>query len=178
MCAMPVGTTKSDQVANASLPAGESINNTLIFISGVDDTKAFPSWLRASCPSKLTAQLKTETLVVVPATADGVGAAVSALASLDGKSGVSFHTYSLLEDYCLRMQLKNIGKWMPQGVVLEELRSLGIRVQGVMQHRSGRRDQDPAKDRPPTPTSLCLWHGARRCLGCGPSPNSAASESW
>jgi hypothetical protein len=36
-------------------------------------------------------------------------------------------------------------------VVREELESLNIRVQGVMQLRSGRRDQDPAKDRPPTP---------------------------
>jgi hypothetical protein len=33
----------------------------------------------------------------------------------------------------------------------EELESLNIRVQGVMQMRSGRRDQDPAKDRPPIP---------------------------
>jgi hypothetical protein len=61
--------------------------------------------------------------------------------------------------------------------VLEELGSLGIRVHGVMQLRSGRRDQHSAKDRPPTPTSLCLWHGARRCLGCGKSPNSVASQS-
>jgi len=32
--------------------------------------------------------------------------------------------------------------------------SLDIRVQGVTQMRSDRRDQDPAKDGPPTPTSL------------------------
>jgi hypothetical protein len=40
---------------------------------------------------------------------------------------------------------------MPESVVREELESLNIRVQGVMQLRSGRRDQDPANDRPATP---------------------------
>ena len=33
----------------------------------------------------------------------------------------------------------------------EELEFLNIRVQGVMQLRSRRRNQDPAKDHPPTP---------------------------
>ena len=40
---------------------------------------------------------------------------------------------------------------MPESVVSEELESLKIRVQGVTQLRSGRRDQDPYNDRPPTP---------------------------
>jgi hypothetical protein len=40
---------------------------------------------------------------------------------------------------------------MPESVVREELESINIRVQGVMQLRSGHRDQDPAKDSPPTP---------------------------
>jgi hypothetical protein len=146
---MPAGTTVNAHVA--SLPAGERCNKTPIFISGVDDTRAFLAWLRASCPCKLTAQLKAERLVVVPANADGFRAAVSALRSLDGRSGVSFHTYSLPEDRCVRLLIKNLGRRMPEGVVREELESLGIRVQGVMQLRSGRRDQDPAKDRPPTP---------------------------
>jgi hypothetical protein len=47
--------------------------------------------------------------------------------------------------------VKNLGRGMPESVVREELQSLNIRVQGVMQFRSGRRDQDPAKDRPPKP---------------------------
>jgi hypothetical protein len=84
--------------------------------------------------------------VVVPATADGFRAAVSALQSLDGKSGVSFQTYSLPEDRCVRLLIKNLGKRMPEGVVLEELGSLGIRVQGVMQLRSG---QGPSSHPPP-----------------------------
>ena len=33
----------------------------------------------------------------------------------------------------------NLGRQMPESVVLEELEALGIRVQGVMQLRSGRR---------------------------------------
>ena len=154
MSGMPVGTTLNAQMANASLPAGERINRNPFFISGVNDTRAFLAWLRGSFPSKLTAQLKAETLVVVPATADGFRGAVSALRSLNVESGVTFHTYSLPEDRCVRLLIKNLGRRMPESVVLEELRSLDIHTQGVMQLRSGRRDQDPAKDRPATPHFL------------------------
>ena len=42
---------------------------------------------------------------------------------------------------------------MRESVVLEELRSLDIHVQGRMQLRSSRRDQDPAEYRPPTNTT-------------------------
>jgi len=62
----------------------------------------------------------------------------------------------------VRLLVKNLGKEMPESAVREELESLNIRVQGEMQLRSGRRDQDPAKDRPPTPTSLCPWHEVQR----------------
>jgi len=40
---------------------------------------------------------------------------------------------------------------MPESVVREELEALDIHVQEVMQLRSGRRDQDPAKDQPLAP---------------------------
>jgi hypothetical protein len=60
---------------------------------------------------------------------------------------VSFHT-SLPEERCVRLLVKNLGKGMPESVVREELEALNIRVQGVTQLRSGRRDQDPSKDRP------------------------------
>ena len=76
---------------------------------------------------------------------------VSALRSLDGREGLSFHTFTLPEDCCVRLLVKNLGKVIPESVVREELESLNIRVHGVMQLRSGRRDQDPTKDRPPTP---------------------------
>jgi len=65
--------------------------------------------------------------------------------------GVCFHTFTLPEDRCVRLLVRNLGRRMPESVVREELESLGIRVQGVTQPRSGRRDQDPTKDRPPIP---------------------------
>ena len=65
--------------------------------------------------------------------------------------GVSFHTFTLLEDRCARLMVKNLGRGMPEGVVREELETLGIHVQGVTQLRSGRRDKDPNKDRLLTP---------------------------
>ena len=89
---------------------------------------------------------------------------------------VSFHTFTLPEDRCARLLVKNMGRGMPESVVREELETLGIYVQGVTQLRSGRRDQDPTKDRPPTPTSLCQWREGLRCPGCAQSPNSATCE--
>ena len=62
--------------------------------------------------------------MVVPSTADGFRATVSALLPLDGKDGVSFHTFTLPEDACVRILLKNLTKGMPESVVLEELESL------------------------------------------------------
>ena len=84
--------------------------------------------------------------MVVPSTANGFRAAVSALRSI-----VSFHTFTLPEDRCARLLVKNLGSGMPESVVWEELGTLGIHVQGVTQLLSGRRDQDPTKDRPSTP---------------------------
>jgi hypothetical protein len=114
--------------------------------------------------------------MVVPATADGFRAVVSALRSLDGREGVSFHTFTLPEDRYVRLLVKNLGRGMPESVAREELESLNIRVQGVMQLRSGLRDQDPAKDHPPTPTSLSQWRVGLRCQKYVHSPNSAYCE--
>jgi len=50
----------------------------------------------------------------------------------------------------VRLLVKNLGRGITQSVVREELESLNIRVQGVTQLRSGRREHEPAKDRPPT----------------------------
>jgi hypothetical protein len=60
---------------------------------------------------------------------------------------VSFHTFTLPEDRCARLLVKNLGRGMPESVVREELEALDIHVQGVMQLLSGRRDQDQTKDR-------------------------------
>ena len=76
----------------------------------------------------------------------------------------------------MRFLVKNLGRVMPESVVREELESLNIRVQGVTQLRSDRRDQDPAKDRPPTPTSLFRWREDLSCRKCDHSPNCAACE--
>jgi hypothetical protein len=100
--------------------------------------------------------------MVVPSNADGFRAVVSALRSLDGE-GVSFHTFAPPEDRCVRFLVKNLGRGMPESVVREELETLNIRVQGVKQLRSGRRDQEPAKDRPRTPTSLSRWREVLKC---------------
>ena len=105
----PAGTTLNAQVATTSTPA-ERPNKTPIFISGVIDTRAFLAWLRASYPSNLTAQLNGENLLVVPSTADGFRAAVSLLCSLDGKKGVTFHTFTLPMDRCVRLLEKKTVK--------------------------------------------------------------------
>ena len=84
LCDMPDGTIINVQVANTCLPSGECPNKTPNFISGVRDTSAFLAWLRATCPGGLTAQLKAEKLMVVPSTANGFRAVVSALRSLNG----------------------------------------------------------------------------------------------
>ena len=89
--------------------------------------------------------------------------------------GVSFQT-TLPKDSCVRSFVKNLGKGMPESVFREELEALDIHVQRVMQLRSGHRDQDPAKDRPHTPTSLYPWNGTLRCPACHLSPNSAVYE--
>jgi hypothetical protein len=81
--------------------------------------------------------------MVVPSTADGFRAAVRTLRSLDGKEGVSVHTFKLPEDRSVRLQVKKLGRGMPESVVREELELLDIHFQGVMQLRSGRGDQDP-----------------------------------
>ena len=99
----PDGTTNLAHVANACLPAGQRPNKTPIFISGASDTRSFLAWLRTSCPGGLMAQLKGDKLMVVPSTADGFRATVSALLSLDGKEGVSFLTLNLREDGCVRL---------------------------------------------------------------------------
>jgi hypothetical protein len=89
--------------------------------------------------------------MVVPSRTDGFRATVSTLWSFNGREGVSFHTYSLPEDRCLRLLVKNLGNRMPESVVREELESLNIPVQGVMQLRPGLRDLYPPTDCLPTP---------------------------
>ena len=104
---MAVGTTLNAMVTNTCLPAGQLPKKTHIYISGFRYTRTFLAWLRAFCPGVLTAQLKGEDLMVVPSTADVFRAAVSALRSLDEREG-GFHTFTLPQDRCVRLQVKNL----------------------------------------------------------------------
>ena len=169
---MPDGTTIKAQVANTFLPAEERANKTPILISCVRDTRAFLACLRATCPGGLAAQLKAENLMVVPSPPTVFEPWSANCGPLMGE-GVSFHTFTLPEDRCVRLLVKNLGRGMPESVVREKLEALGIHVQAVMQLCSGRRDQDPTKDHPLTPTSLYQWRGSPRCLRYDQSLNSA-----
>jgi hypothetical protein len=140
---MPAHTTLIYKVA----PACER-HKTPIFVSGVSDTRGFITWLRTQYPSSVTAQLKAQKLMIVPRTADGFRVTVSALRSLDGSIGVSFHTFSLPEYRQARLLIKNFGRQTPESVVRDELDAVGTCVQGVVQLRSGLRDLDASKDRP------------------------------
>jgi hypothetical protein len=92
--------------------------------------------------------------MVVPSIPNGFRAIVSAIQSLDERQVVSFNNYSLPEDWCASLLMKNLGNRILESVVREEFESLNLRVQEVMQLRFGRQNQDPAKDRTPNPSSL------------------------
>jgi hypothetical protein len=62
------------------------------------NTRKFLEWIRAKTASKLLAQMKGETLMLVRETADGFRATIGALRSLGEDKGVSFHIFSLPED--------------------------------------------------------------------------------
>jgi hypothetical protein len=95
--------------------------------------------------------------MVVTSTANGFTATFSAL---------RFHNFTLSKDRCVQLLVMNLGRIMPENVVREYLEALDIHVQGVMQLRSVRCDQDPAKDRPLTPTSLHQCREGPNCLRC------------
>jgi hypothetical protein len=117
----------------------------------VRNTRKFLEWIREKTTSKLLAQMKGESLMVMPETADGFRATIGEMRSLGEDKGVSFHTFSLQVERCVRLLLKNVGKRMPEAEIKEELEALTISVQAVMQLLSERRDQDPEKDHPQTP---------------------------
>jgi hypothetical protein len=61
--------------------------------------------------------MKGDYLMLAPETADGFPATTSALRSLGEGEGVSFHTFSLPEDRCVRL-LKILGKSMPETEIM------------------------------------------------------------
>jgi hypothetical protein len=102
-----------------------------VYVSGVRDVRKFLTWVRAKS-GKLAAQMTGEYLMLVPETAYGFRATISALQSHGEGEGASFHTISLPEDRYVRLLLKNLGKRMPETEIREELEALHIQVQDVM----------------------------------------------
>jgi hypothetical protein len=92
-----------------------------------------------------------ERLTLVPKAADAFRSTLSALRSFDGSKLLSIHTFSLPDDLCVSLLLNNLGKHMLDSVVRENLVTLGIHVQGVLQLHSGPRDKDEAPDHTLTP---------------------------
>jgi hypothetical protein len=88
---------------------------------------------------------------MVQSTADVFRDVVSAMRSLNGRDGVNFHTFKLLADPCVRLLVKNLGRCIPKSIQREELETQNNCVQGVMQLRCGRRDQDPDREHLPAP---------------------------
>jgi hypothetical protein len=109
---MQDGTTSNAHVVTNVAPAAERQNKTPIYVSGVVDMRDFLSRIRVPCPSGLTAHIKREKLLLVPRTAEGFRATVSALRSPDVGGGVTFHTFALPEDRCVRLLIKNLGRRM------------------------------------------------------------------
>jgi hypothetical protein len=107
-----------------------------VYVSVVKNPRSFLEWVRTKSASKLLAQMKSEYLMLVHETADVFRATVSALRSLGEGDGVSFYTFSLPEDRCVRLLLKNLGKRMPEAEIKGEVKALRIYVQAVMQLRS------------------------------------------
>jgi hypothetical protein len=134
--------TSNAHVVTIVAPAAERQNKTPIYVSGFEDTRDFLSRMRTCCLSGLIAQIKREKLMLDPLTAEGFKATVSALRSPNVGGDVTFHTFALPEDRCVRLLIRKLGRRMPEGIVKEELVNLGIRVQAVLQLRSGRRVQE------------------------------------
>jgi hypothetical protein len=90
-----------------------------VYVSRVRNTCRFLDWIRAKSSSRIVAQMKGEYLRLVTETADGFRATIGALRSLSERKGVSFHSFSLPEDRCVPLLLKNLGKRMPEDEVRE-----------------------------------------------------------
>jgi hypothetical protein len=146
-----ISTTSSTAQVEKVVPPGERRNKTPVYVSGVKNPRSFLEWVRTKSASKLVAQMKGEYLMLVPETADGFRATIGAMRSLGEGDGVSFHTFSLPEDRCVSLLLKNFSKPMPEAEIKEELEALRNHMQAAMQLRPRRRDQDVEKDRLLTP---------------------------
>jgi hypothetical protein len=66
---------------------------------------------------------------------------------------VSFHTFSLPEDRCVRLLVKNLGQRMPESAFREELESPNIQVQGPYNSDSDAATRIPPRTALPLLTS-------------------------
>jgi hypothetical protein len=55
-----------------------------------------------------------------------MGSILNPLQSLDGSKSVSIHMFSLAEERCLRLLIKDLGNLMHESIVREEMETLGI----------------------------------------------------
>ena len=76
---------------------------------------------------------KGKRTMLVPRTSDGFRATVGALRSIYGSNDVILHT-SLPKDSCLLLLDKKLGRQTSEEVVLAELGTMGMCMQGVLQH--------------------------------------------
>jgi hypothetical protein len=151
---MPDDTTSNAHVIITVAPADERQNKTPTYVLGIVGTRVFLSRIKASCPICLTAQIKGKILIIVPYTAEGLRTMVSALRFPDAGEGVTFHTFALLEDRCVRLLVKNLGKLMPEDIVKEELEIFAVGLQAVLHLRSGCRGQETFNAQPLTPNFI------------------------
>jgi hypothetical protein len=147
----PEGTTFTAAQVEGRVPPGERRNKTPLYVSGVSNTRKFLEWIREKTASKLLAQMRGETFMLVPEIAEGLPGHYWCPAvprrgqwgelSLFFSPGGPMHSPTAEERRQARARIR----------YQEELEALSISVQAVMQLRSKRRNQDPEKDCPLTP---------------------------
>jgi hypothetical protein len=124
---MPDGATINAQVATSSAaPIGERQNKTPIYVKRSDGHSRLPGMVTGLVSEWAVRSDEGGEAYACSRIAEGFRATVSALLSLDGNKGVSFHAFSLPEDRCVRLVVKNLGRHVSEDDVREELESLGI----------------------------------------------------
>jgi len=89
---------------------------------------------------------------------------------------VRFHTFTLPEDRCALLLVKNLGRGKPESVAREELETLGFMSRVSRNCVPAVVNMTPPRTALPPPTLLYQWREGLRCPGCAQTPNSAACE--
>ena len=82
--------------------------------------------VESAIPQRYFSSVRRRRLILVPRTTDDFRAAVSALSSIDGVKGKSFHAFSLSEYRCVLLLIKNWSGQVPEDVIREDLEALGM----------------------------------------------------